>query len=120
MKATEIRVGNWVKEESLGYKQWGLKDFDNYHGEHYPENWISDKIEPIPLTSEILEKAGFAAYKFGYWMDRKDIDGFRYDLNDKEFCIVEAIDRFCAPCEHLHQLQNIYFALTGNELQINL
>jgi hypothetical protein len=24
------------------------------------------------------------------------------------------------PCEYLHQLQNLYFALTGEELEINL
>lgn len=146
MKATEIRVGNWVKEESLGYKQWGLKDFDNYHGEHYPENWISDKIEPIPLTPEILEKAGFEKRVYDAHKKNLIIIEQMPELAAREFCdfkkalmdgdwqivIQEAdiwdvwfgndedLDVRLVSIEYLHELQNLFFGLTGDELEINL
>lgn len=68
-------------------------------------------IHPISLTSEILEKC---AFKNGgsYWILNDVIiyDGelygdftYKYNYADKEI-------------KYLHQLQNLYFALTGEEL----
>jgi hypothetical protein len=84
-----------------------------------------EDANPIPLTPEILEKAGFVLNKDIYrWHNRgiticnnEDDTGFYWDLsnNNGYKLLTEWKD-----ISHLHQLQNLYFALTGEELQINL
>ncbi len=109
MDAKELRVGNWIEEEYNNFRQWRLEDYSLYHGEDYPENEISDKISPIPLTSEILEQCGFKKGSLGFWMK----GGVEYNPNKHlllgfGYCEVN----------HLHQLQNLFFALTGEELEL--
>jgi hypothetical protein len=90
---------------------------------------ISDKsiIQPIPLTPEILEKCGFVPNAIGQLaIEILGIDthlelvsiigGYCYlNLNQVgEFGSIQdiSINRI----QHLHQLQNLYYALTGEEL----
>jgi hypothetical protein len=79
------------------------------------------RLMPIPLTPEILEKAGF---KF-------DGDFNSYSISSvilsKNYCLCSIGDEYLCelnrigkPIKHIHQLQNLYFALTGEELQIIL
>jgi hypothetical protein len=71
-------------------------------------------IQPIPLTPEILEKCGF---------DRNCILKIYQGVNiewsyGKEVWLTkegEVIYEF-ENTQHLHQLQNLYFALTNEEL----
>jgi hypothetical protein len=79
---------------------------------------ICNLIEPIPLTEEWLLKLGF---------DRgSDIMGECYFINEKiEFVIYIEDEWLCyytgslmLEIETVHQLQNLYFALTGEELTI--
>ena len=84
-------------------------------------------IEPIRITEEILLKCGFVkalgvfnieccksilylrlAYDKGFYYGIKSSD-----CNSCEFDDVISI-------KYLHQLQNLYFALTGQELEIKL
>lgn len=67
-------------------------------------------IKPIPLSQEILKKCGFEYV--GYWQ-----------LNDIELCdmvygefMVAYLHTANHEIKHLHQLQNLYYALTGQEL----
>lgn len=80
-----------------------------------------DDIKPIPLTEEILLKCGFA----------KSSDGEHFFIGHYGFCLVHDGQDYCmkpviidpmviAYCRYLHQLQNLYFALTGKELEVNL
>lgn len=88
-----------------------------------------NSLKPIPLTPEILEKCGFIdrsgsipnRMSFGVTMFKRlelvwyAQDSFiRYQTKSEGFTL---------PFEHvkyLHQLQNLYFALTGEELTVNL
>jgi len=116
MKANELRIGNWVYEyDALGglfYNQvgWGI---------------IGDLVdglspcEPIPITPEILEKAGFSNETYYYEKDEICIriyDGKFYALA----MWVPLESETNTLIESVHQLQNLYFALTGIELDINL
>lgn len=72
----------------------------------------------IPLTPEILEKAGFGhngnlhVYKdFEAGYNNDDFMYGQHSVRIKKSLIVKI--------KHLHQLQNLYFALTGEELNIN-
>lgn len=82
-------------------------------------------IDPVPLTPEWLERCGFTGLDYGIW------DGPRIEINDtiEIFTIESRKDGYYLkgsewimgkPFLHIHQLQNLYFALTGEELKINL
>ncbi len=77
----------------------------------------------IPITPEWLEKFGFTGLEYGVW------DGPKIELEDSVewFTIEEYRGGFILkgsewvmgkPFHSVHQLQNLYFALTGEELQI--
>jgi hypothetical protein len=81
-----------------------------------PAGWST---EPIPLTPEILEKCGFENQKYDEW------EAFAYKdtpicahFDGVEWCFKYGFDSDLtfAACEYLHQLQNILFAITGEEL----
>ena len=71
-------------------------------------------IEPIPLTEEWLLKFGFEMYEFDHKANQfrfKErlivyIDGFLYDHGTS------------VKLQYVHQLQNLSFALTNEELTI--
>ena len=79
----------------------------------------SDKIEPVPLTDEVLKQCGFIYHDyFKFWqlmttgvMSEMDIDS-DYDLID--FMRRPIIKKMVS----LHQLQNVYFMLKGRELRL--
>ena len=83
-------------------------------GLHEEEVSFYDDFEPIPLTEEWLLKFGFKKDKVDetYYKDNFEImlpNFFQYKIS----LISDAL------VKHVHQLQNLYFALTGQELTIN-
>jgi hypothetical protein len=113
LQGNELRIGNWVDNDGY-YQQIHFTDIADLStgcgGAHL--------YKPIVLTPEILEKAGFMKV-YAVW-DGRDID----HRKDRLFiwghngCTDGHTVDF--PCKFLHQLQNLYFALTGTELNINL
>lgn len=89
-----------------------------------------DELHPIPLTEEILLKCGFekeGSYNYRYnnlkiheinlkscWVDASNSEHVWY------FVFHQAGKMFHIKCKYLHQLQNLYFALTGKELEVKL
>lgn len=134
MKAQELRIGNYVYYEHTthivsgihGNKvySWWVKDGQpviEYEAKDISgtqvENPYIDVIsqhEPIPLTEEWLEKFGF----------QKNITTdlyptFSYNILNINDGIVYVLNYgFITHIKYLHQLQNLYFALTGEELTI--
>lgn len=115
MKASELRIGNWVKGiESdclFDVGEFKIDSFDIYKIDRYPKN-----ISPIPLTEEWLLKFGLK--KCGWYWENENIEIVEDDegcwqlsINFNEFVEGE-------PFKHVHQLQNLYFALTGKELEV--
>ena len=108
MKATELRVGNYVYYAD---KKTLLK----INGGHilYPS-----QIYPIPITEDILLKCGFKDLGYGeFELGSYMCDGEYTDKDEWEFCYLGK--RLCT-VYFTHQLQNLYFALTGEELTIKL
>ena len=119
MEASELIIGNWV-ELKLNFEeseevQCDLVDIDNIQ----KKNGV---YQPIPLTEEWLVKFGFEKdeneqyYKGGYVIDvTADKKSFMFSI------VINANGLFAAALGvyyHVHQLQNLYFALTGEELTI--
>lgn len=106
MKAEELRIGNWV----------------DCYGEHLQVEILEEGcdlagIKPIPLTPEILEKAGFELFPWG-WVKRASND-FGIRLNVKSFSY-EVSGNNPVKLQHLHQLQNLFFILCEEELNVQL
>lgn len=112
MKANELRIGNYVK---LPY---GVEDVVNVGdpegGGDTVNGYRIEKCKPIPLTEEWLIKFGFEKTSLHYLKK----DGFIIQSEKDYFeCFLGNV---VVKLQYLHQLQNLYFALTGGELQINI
>ena len=111
MKAEELRIGNWIRyagqEIELTRQKFKLSVFTL---------GLDELHEPIPLTKEWLIRFGF---EYNYSFDLYSKSGFDIQLleNGIEFYIGEYGSYFTW-IECIHQLQNLYFALTGQELTI--
>jgi hypothetical protein len=111
MKANELRIGNWITEFTTAHP----------NGKNIQLDWISrdddfENCRAIPLTPEILEKCGFETPD-GYIDTVKYKDGVMIDFNRGKYLLREN-NRI--EIKYLHQLQNLYFSLTGEELEVKL
>jgi hypothetical protein len=130
MEANELRIGNHAyKDYPSGLEIIKVK---NIHG-HIINGLGIGAIKPIPLTEEWLLKFGFEKFVYededvGYGTEYKlkasqDVfmvysDDFSVGLYSDEYG--EKNDIAVIPTfennKYVHQLQNLYFALTGKEL----
>lgn len=117
MKVNELRIGNWV----VGYDgkefQWDLSHFNLLH-----RKIDADEIgKPIPLTEEWLLKFGFEEKNKLFRVSLDATSDFFIATNGdaliKEHSIGAVIPLFTA-FRYVHQLQNLFHALTGEELAI--
>lgn len=122
MNLNELRSGNWVGVSAYGFepiKQWSPFDFIKIH---------EKDVSGIPLTEEWLVKFGFNSTTelvlnevckgFGI-----EIDEFTWlCINNKDASLMDITDKHVIllhnPIKYIHQLQNLYFALTGEELTV--
>lgn len=127
--ANELRIGNWILD---GYANYGKVDYVkkyeiliNNIGWQDGGSYDIRLLKPIPLTEEILLKIkGISVSKTN--RNRFCLNGYEiYIFRNKD----ESIDKIIfAPTDviysvklnSLHQLQNLYFALTNTELNINI
>lgn len=115
IQAKELRLGNWIKVYGDVTCAWNLSSDDDVNDEGN-----GDHIQPIPLTPEILEKCGFEKQDDGdggYYLELLSANGFLFVAGDKKGYTDVFIDLWeQLRVRYLHQLQNLYFALTGNEI----
>ena len=125
IKPNELRIGNLMKWgtsivaiKDMVYNQ--KPDRYIYHVEKKQEltGVPFNEFEPVPLTPQLLEKCGFTKSD-----DLKDMKGkillgeWRHE-NDIDYPGMLYLPAY--EVKYLHQLQNLYFALTGEELKITL
>lgn len=109
MKLNELRIGNWVQIDDLPPEQITLDVFATL--KQVPAT-IS-KFNPITLTPEILEKCGF--YSDDSMNDYR-LGDFRIAFHIHDGVVEWRRERLFEYIPPLHQIQNLYFALTGKEL----
>ena len=127
MKASELRIGNYIKLmynyedfETLQVTLVDISDIEKKNGD----------FEPIPLTEEWLYKFGFVD------IDKRDHDYNTYTDSNHDYYLQSDVRRkdgkytildnsfddlrdfTMVDIGYVHQLQNMYFALTGEELTI--
>ena len=116
MKATELRIGNYITTEYMNKSIFKVISIhsDRIYFESVRENFKSDTIQnyikPIQLTEEWLFKFGFDKAVNGWWSS-DEIFSYR----DGYFGF--GVDRY-TKIQYVHELQNLYFALTGEDLTI--
>jgi hypothetical protein len=117
MKASELRIGNWVQCGDGVTIVCGIEQDETFlnNGVQYR----NDAIQPIPLTEEWLVKFGFELEKGLYikYFDGNDFIG----IDSEDFSVGTYANGRIAHCPQpsrmtLHQLQNLYSALTNEEL----
>ena len=137
----ELRYKNLVNYQGETIEIHGVSVFDAFNSS------IGDIplhcLEPIPLTEEWLLKAGFELYDYEPNEEGDEFPDFIYmsykitppeklyyytitntpeDGGYFDFCIkVQFADYVMLnTLQYVHQLQNLYFALTGKELEFKL
>lgn len=110
MDPKELRIGNYI-ETPLGGVEVVIDvlcdcvNTATQEGIHYGE------VQPIPLTQEWLIKFGFDQDgDLGRW-------SYRIEDNGDIVFMISALEILNEkPIKYVHSLQNLYFALTGEEL----
>jgi hypothetical protein len=134
MKANELRIGNLVYVSdnltNLIFKEITPINIHNLmHLTGWDKSPVDIEFEPIPLTEEFLLKLGFKNIDKGdndyitytdtnndYYLqiDVRRKDG-KYSILDNSFDDLR--DFSMVDIMYVHQLQNLYFALTSEELK---
>jgi len=131
MKATELRLGNIVKSlnQKVPFcfidqiKEGRIRGVSGDDELHALSTWNdgSIQLQPIPVTEEWLVKLGLTTAHYSDSKNpRYELPGYGYELrlgDDGEHGVY-----FEGNCmtyiKFVHQLQNLVFALTGEELTI--
>lgn len=143
LSASELRIGNLLCSNNKKYRpdkfgkvcvvtaiDTNKSKIQNYSGvsctmyvlnDEYQDSFgqMIEFIEPIPLTEEWLLKFGFERtcnHPKHDWI--KGEFKICYDVDNDGYIISELLD-ISIPIKYVHQLQNLYFALTGEELTLN-
>jgi hypothetical protein len=119
MKANELRIGNLVIENG---KQKKLHSISNHNAKDY------SRVKPIPITEEWLVRFGFekdeefdegGIVDYRYFLHKRNFTlSFTSNFSTEDFIYVN-YNQGGVDCFFIHQLQNLYFALTGEELKLN-
>jgi hypothetical protein len=121
MDAKELRIGNWVLDDTGISFEVNAHGILNYYLTEKKQWYLTENKQwsGIPLTEEWL-------LKFGFKHDYEEY--YEIENQEHEFRIAKTIDGFILAIgseyhvgqkfEHVHQLQNLCFALTGEELTI--
>lgn len=113
IKAQDLRIGNWVFE--LEYVKVATIGKTGINVDSEGADIPFDCLGGIPLSPVILEAAGFENL----------VKDYEWSLPDNSFYLVRKRDTNSFRWHHtelfyLHELQNLYHALTGEELTIDI
>jgi hypothetical protein len=137
VKATELRIGNLLLEQGEvsnvymidrgGISFYRINDIPVNKETGCTLNGGEDRFNPIPVTPEWLERCGCLKHpNTGLWTVAKIEHGENIDFFEIEQCddfisyIIKSGDVWTIgkPFRYFHQLQNLFFALSGEELTI--
>lgn len=140
IKANELRIGSVIQAQMATAGEWryirigGVK----INGDHTFISWqtpgccpaddvlLNGSYKPIPLTPDILEKlcSNYKMFRYELRLNKIiiEVDELMVDISTSV-----PIDGICESSgiakipliQYLHQLQNVYFALTGEELGVS-
>jgi len=134
MKKEELRIGNylrWKKDVHQEFDDGTKTKVADKHAVRKVSSNIDSSLEgkeAVPLTEDWLIKFGFEIEGKSNWFVFSNLclnlnfkDDFNIGVENKRCVMVqddESYFQLIFP-EHIHQLQNLYHALTGEELKLN-
>lgn len=127
MNVTELRIGNWVFDRSKGFADRTIGERQVSHELIYSMACGNEKdIIGIPLTEEWLVKLGFEKCDSGF-KEHWSNDDFEIEQHGVKFPLrvsggesaPHLTQYFAHQTTCVHQLQNLYNAVTGKELSIS-
>ena len=130
---SDLRLCNWLYEskdskfpmqvEGIG-RDWIYLNFEGNEGDCF-EN-TDKEIYPINITKELVKHitANIQDVEFGYMISIGNFPSIevRIEYKDNQLYLIPTIN--CDECDigepiqYVHELQNLYYALTGKELEI--
>jgi hypothetical protein len=114
MKANELRIGNYV------YDTLGKVNKIDLEAITYIVKEPHNQVKPIPLTEEWLLKFGFIYHEsIKHWVKNWGINGaefIKFDEYYNLFSFQLGKDNYKVIDIGVHQLQNLWFVLTGEEI----
>jgi len=121
MKTQELRIGNYVNHICNDELVTDIIADVGYHLLSSPKSITSRKdsdvvkeLKPIPLTEEWSLKLGAVKSLYSNYIDFEYFE--IYELKGLWYVEVDGVT--LCELKYVHQLQNLYFALTGKELKI--
>ena len=127
MTAAELRIGNSVFFNKNHNEIGNITSIETFLTDQFKVGFYNridikyycDEIKPIPITEEWLLKFGFEKHHSDYYnkiiMIKEDGEIKIFPSFDVNLSSAISISLFI---KYVHQLQNLYFALTGHELTI--
>lgn len=123
MEANELRIGNLINVISTNkvFESFitDAKGYDLIRCEEKDFNYWN--YEPIPLSEKWLSDFGFIQTNESEEVEWYNLNGFEIAIHEEHgdvyFVYQHMVLRHIV---HVHQLQNLYFALTGEELKTDL
>jgi len=114
MDVRELRIGNFVNNKFGELEYSEVKGLGEDYVDLNEITWdhpLPEDIEPIPLTEEWLLNLGFKRWG----KDCFYLGVVKIHHKQRGFVLAKRY----GVINHVNQLQNLYFALTGKELQKN-
>lgn len=124
--ASELRIGNLLRAcftNEITEVDWLVLKHISDGNIQSPYDTIP-VYEPIPITTDWLVWAGFESKRI--YDEVYEWTSERYKTESSRFRI-QSVNDFCFLCgnttnpeiKYVHQFQNLYFTLTGEELKFN-
>lgn len=129
--ASDLRLGNLVTSKTWGghHVLTGVQFLDDVYAviindfNHVIKEGLYCELSPIPITPEWLERGGFNQYVTPNGQMCFNLGEYRVYLNgEPSFHLMVSDGYYPTLCKikYVHQLQNLYFALTGKELEFGV
>lgn len=125
LQANELRFGNWVNYD--GFPNTVLSIISpEPRPDRFKDQWVIEinppdsfnvtlsDLLPIPLDESWLKRGGFEASR----NNPRSFHYYEYYIENDGFWIAGP-DYLLTDISYVHQLQNLFFALTGQELEFS-
>lgn len=123
MNVRELRIGNLVSKNTAQGGWWIDSDvMASDFGKTAAGTLLCESFEPIPITEGWLVKLGFNKYDDLFILTCKNDIDIYYNINPENSISIGNGDYHgtfsMKHIKSIHELQNLYFSLTGEELEI--
>lgn len=125
LKANELRVGNILSIYSVGTVPIDVVDIECIQKQNFGTlELMEDAYEGVQLDSDVLREFGFSSQGGVYFkatggLFSKIGDTLALTFSGKKFQIILCGKGTNLSVQYLHELQNLYFGLTQEELKNN-